>query len=149
MINKWNKICREAAKYHELYFNPAQSPSDHPIHYWKDARCRQALTWPAFTALLHVHNMYKAQICFQCSIPERISCKSLCTQSDVLVFQSSFPFPHSPLAFRVIFSEAEIHNSSEEHSIFSIVRSLSVAGSALARGKPHGASPSRFFPFLS
>lgn len=86
--------------------------------------------------------------CFQCSIPERISHISLCTQSDVLVFQSYFPSPHSPPAFRLILSEAEIHNSSEEHSICSIVRSLPVAGSALARGKPHGASPSRFFPFL-
>lgn len=92
--------------------------------------------------------MYKAQIRFQCSIPERTSHKSLCTQSDALVFQSYFPTPHSPLAFRLILSEAEIHNSSEEHYICSILRSLPVAGSALAKGKPHGASPSRFFPFL-
>lgn len=63
-------------------------------------------------------------------------------------FLKYFPSPHSPQAFRVIFLEAEIHTSPKEHSICSTVRSPPVAVSALARRKPHGPCPSRFFLFL-
>lgn len=92
VTNKWNRVHRETAK-RLLNFTsvPTQTSSDHPIPHWKRAQCSQPITWLAFTALLHMHNTYKAQICFQCSIPKRISLKSLCTQSVVLVFQSYFP----------------------------------------------------------
>lgn len=66
----------------------------------------------------------------------------------LLRFFKVFSLLHSPQAFRLIFSEAEIHTSSEEHSIRSTVRSPPFAGPALASRKLHGASPSRFFPFL-
>lgn len=63
-------------------------------------------------------------------------------------FLKYFSLLHSPQAFRLIFLEAEIHTSSEEHSIRSTVRSPPFAGPASASRKLHGASPSRFFPFF-